>query len=82
MRKLVESTFVTLDGVIENPQRWSPPYWDDEQAAYAGKLFFASDSLLLGRTTYEGFAQAWPARSGTRTRTGSTPCPSTSRRAR
>jgi dihydrofolate reductase len=64
MRKLVESTFVTLDGVIENPQHWSPPYWDDEHTAYASKLLFASDALLLGRATYEGFAQAWPARSG------------------
>jgi dihydrofolate reductase len=64
MRKLVESTFVTLDGVIENPHHWSPPYWDDEHTAYASKLLFASDALLLGRATYEGFAQAWPARSG------------------
>ena len=64
MRKLVESTFMTLDGVIESPQEWSPPYWDDEHAAYARKLLFAADALLLGRATYEGFAQAWPARSG------------------
>jgi dihydrofolate reductase len=64
MRKLVESTFMTLDGVIESPQDWSPPYWDDEHAAYARKLLFAADALLLGRATYEGFAQAWPARSG------------------
>ena len=35
MRKLVESTFVTLDGVIGAPQEWGPPYWDEEHAAYA-----------------------------------------------
>ena len=35
MRKLVESTFVTLDGVIGEPQEWGPPYWDDEHAGYA-----------------------------------------------
>ena len=64
MRKLVESTFMTLDGVIESPQEWSPPYWDEEHAAYARKLLFAADALLLGRATYESFAQAWPARSG------------------
>ncbi|MGH3115611.1 MAG: dihydrofolate reductase family protein [Gaiellales bacterium] len=64
MTKLVESTFVTLDGSIENPQTWSPPYWDDEHAAYASKLLLAADALLLGRKTYEGFAQAWPSRSG------------------
>jgi len=64
MRKLVESTFVTLDGVINAPQEWSPPYWDEEHARYATKLLFAADALLLGRATYEGFAQAWPSRSG------------------
>jgi dihydrofolate reductase len=64
MRRLVESTFVTLDGVIEDPQNWSPPYWDDEHAAYATKLLWAADALLLGRKTYEGFAQAWPSRAG------------------
>ncbi len=64
MRKLVESTFMTLDGVIDNPQNWSPPYWDDEHNAYAQKLMAGADELLLGRKTYQGFAQAWPQRSG------------------
>lgn len=62
MRKLVESTFMTLDGVISDPQRWGPPYWDDEHGAYAEKLMFGADALVLGRVTYEGFAQVWPAR--------------------
>jgi len=64
MRKLVESTFVTLDGVISEPQTWGRPYWDDDHSAYATKLMDAADALLLGRKTYEGFAQAWPQRSG------------------
>lgn len=64
MRKLVESTFVTLDGVIGSPQEWGPPYWNDEHANYARELLFAADALLLGRATYEGFAEAWPSRSG------------------
>ena len=64
MRKLVESTFVSLDGVIENPQNWSPPYWDDEHAGYARKMLWDADALLLGRKTYEGFAEAWPPRAG------------------
>ena len=64
MRKLVESTFVTLDGAIDSPQEWSPPYWDEEHAAYASKMLFAADALVLGRATYEGFAEAWPQRSG------------------
>ena len=64
MRKLVESTFVTLDGSISEPQAWSPPYWDEEHVDYASRLLFAADALLLGRATYEVFAEAWPARSG------------------
>lgn len=64
MRKLVESTFVTLDGVIGSPEKWSPPYWNEEHNEYASRLLFAADALLLGRATYEGFAQAWPTRSG------------------
>lgn len=64
MRKLVESTFVSLDGSIENPQNWSPPYWDDEHAVYSQKLLWDADALLLGRKTYEGFAEAWPPRAG------------------
>jgi dihydrofolate reductase len=64
MRKLIESTFVTLDGVISDPQNWGPPYWDDEHNTYAQKLLYTSDALLLGRVTYEGFAQAWTSRAG------------------
>ncbi|WP_043617698.1 dihydrofolate reductase family protein [Nonomuraea candida] len=64
MRKLVESTFVTLDGVISDPQVWSPPYWDSEHSAYSMKLMERCDALLLGRETYEAFAEAWPAQSG------------------
>lgn len=64
MRKLVESTFVTLDGVISAPEKWGLPYWDDEHGNYAHKLLFAADALLLGRVTYEGFVEAWPSRTG------------------
>ncbi len=62
MGKLIESTFVTLDGTIDAPHEWSAPYWDDEHAAYAADLLSAADALLLGRETYESFAQAWPTR--------------------
>lgn len=64
MRTLIESTFITLDGVISEPQEWGVPYWDDEHSGYASELLSAADSLLLGRLTFEGFASAWPTRSG------------------
>lgn len=57
MRNVIVTEFMSLDGVIENPA-WTFPYWNDETAAF--KTEEAGDALLLGRVTYEGFAQAWP----------------------
>lgn len=59
MRKLVVTEFMSLDGVVENPA-WTFPYWNDEIANFKAEETNASDALLLGRTTYEGFAVAWP----------------------
>ncbi|HEY0619236.1 MAG TPA: dihydrofolate reductase family protein [Kribbella sp.] len=64
MRKLLESTFMSLDGSIANPQNWSPPYWDDEHSAYSLSLMEDTEALLLGRATYDVFAEVWPQRSG------------------
>src|SRR5439155_16794899 len=62
-RKLAATLFITLDGVVEDPQLWSFPYWGDETAAFKqAETMEASDALLLGRVTYEGFAAAWPGR--------------------
>jgi dihydrofolate reductase len=52
---------MTLDGSIGAPM-WSFPYWGDDIAAFKGEETSNSDTLLLGRVTYEGFAQAWPGR--------------------
>jgi dihydrofolate reductase len=59
MRNVVVSTYVTLDGVFENPA-WSAPYWSDEAQQFAHDQLWTSDALLVGRTTYEEFAAAWP----------------------
>lgn len=59
MRKLIVTEFVSLDGVIENPA-WTFRYWNDEIANFKGEETSASDALLLGRVTYQGFAAAWP----------------------
>src|SRR5262249_10271810 len=72
MRKLKVIEYIPLDGVIEDPgptgdfkyRGWTVPYWNDEMASAQSKELFASDALLLGRVTYEGFAAAWPLRSG------------------
>jgi dihydrofolate reductase len=59
MRKLVVTEFMSLDGVMEEP-RWTFKYWNDEIAKFKGEESSASDALLLGRVTYQGFAAAWP----------------------
>jgi dihydrofolate reductase len=74
MRKVVASIFVTLDGVFEDPGGaegselggWSFIYSGRSEAElqHAGDLLRASDALLLGRATYDGFAQAWPSMTG------------------
>lgn len=62
MRRLIVTEFITLDGVVEDPHKWSFPYWTDEIAKFKHEETMASDALLLGRVTYEGFAAAWPGR--------------------
>ena len=64
MRKLIVSTQASMDGVIENPQNWVFDYVNDEFFKYASDQLFAADMLIMGRVTYEGFAEAWPARAG------------------
>jgi dihydrofolate reductase len=64
----VVSEFVTLDGVMQDPGGegeiehggWNIPYVNDEFAKYKVDELAASDALLLGRVTYQGFAKAWP----------------------
>lgn len=53
---------MSLDGVLEAPEKWSFPYWNDSIAELKHKELFSVDALLLGRVTYEGFAAAWPGR--------------------
>src|SRR5579859_3660980 len=61
MRKLVATEYVTLDGVMDEPGKWSFQFWSEESAKFKFDELFASDALLLGRVTYQGFARAWPS---------------------
>jgi dihydrofolate reductase len=63
--RVVASTYVSLDGFVDEPGRWSGPFWSDAAAQFKRDELFATDALLLGRVTYEGFAKAWPAMEGT-----------------
>jgi dihydrofolate reductase len=64
MRKLICQSFVSLDGVINHMERWHFAYVDDESNAIALQQLRASDALLMGRQTYEVYAEAWPDRHG------------------
>ncbi len=60
MRKIVAVLWVSLDGVMESPERWAHLYFNDEMAKVAGSGQAAADTLLLGRRTYQEFAAYWP----------------------
>lgn len=73
MRKIIATTFVSLDGVMQapgGPQEdssggfayggWSFPYWDEMMGNVMGGIMATPFDLLLGRKTYEIFAAHWP----------------------
>ena len=64
MRKIVAAEFLSLDGVMESPDKWHFPYYNNEMAEVQSAQMASWDTLLLGRRTYEEFAAVWPGRSG------------------
>jgi dihydrofolate reductase len=64
MRKVIVSKFLTLDGVMEAPDKWQFPYWNDEINKFKFEELLASDAQLLGRVIYQGFADTWPSMTG------------------
>jgi dihydrofolate reductase len=66
MRKLVNSTYISLDGVVDNIGGWPPVHGEDEERrnAIQLELLQSCEILIMGRRTYEGFAPVWSAQSG------------------
>ena len=73
MRRLIATEYLTLDSVMEAPGSetslgerggWSFLFSSDDHRQFKWEELLASDALLLGRTTYEIFADAWPSRTG------------------
>jgi dihydrofolate reductase len=60
MRKVIASEFVSLDGVMESPEKWHFPYFSEEMGQAIGEGFAASDAMLMGRVLYEEWAAYWP----------------------
>jgi dihydrofolate reductase len=63
--RLVATEYISLDGVFEEPGHWSGPFFNDEAVQFKFAELLATDALLLGRNTYEGFSAAWPTMQGT-----------------
>jgi dihydrofolate reductase len=62
MRKITAGLFIALDGVVEAPDQWHFPYFNDEMGAAVDATLGAADAVLFGRKTYDSFAGAWPER--------------------
>jgi dihydrofolate reductase len=62
MRKIVAGLFISLDGVVEAPDQWHFPYFNDEMGAAVDATLGRADTMLFGRRTYDSFAGAWPER--------------------
>ena len=60
MRKVVAAEFLSLDGVMESPDKWHFPYFNEEMGQAIGEGFAAADAMLMGRVNYEEWAAFWP----------------------
>jgi dihydrofolate reductase len=64
VRKLIESTFVSLNGVVEDPSRWAMAYFDEVAAADSLEALLRSDAMLMGRGTYDYLGATFPTLAG------------------
>jgi dihydrofolate reductase len=60
MKKIIAGLFISLDGVAEAPAEWHFPYFNDEMGAAVSSIWAESDTMLLGRKTWQEFAGFWP----------------------
>jgi dihydrofolate reductase len=60
VRRVIVSEFVSLDGVIESPDKWHFPYFNDEMGQAIGSAMAEADAMLMGRVLYEEWAAFWP----------------------
>jgi dihydrofolate reductase len=60
VRKIKSYFFISLDGVVEAPDKWHFPYFDDEMGAAIGAAFGTVDAMLMGRVLYDEWAAYWP----------------------
>lgn len=64
MAKIVNATYMTLDGDITNMGDWHFSYFGEDGMRSAQEQLNSADALIMGRKTYDGFSAAWPERAG------------------
>ena len=60
MSKIISSFFISLDGVVEAPDQWHFPYFDDAMGEIVGKSMETTTAMLMGRKLYDEWASYWP----------------------
>jgi len=63
MGRIVSNFFMSLDGVVEAPDQWHMPYFNDEMGAAIGRGMETNAAFLMGRVLYEEWAAFWPQQS-------------------
>jgi dihydrofolate reductase len=62
MKRIIAGLFISLDGVVEAPDQWHFPYFNDEMGVAVDAMLGPAETILFGRKTYDSFAGAWPDR--------------------
>ena len=60
MRQIKANFFISLDGVVESPDQWHFPYFNDEMGNAVGSGFATTDAVLMGRVLYDEWSAYWP----------------------
>ena len=81
MGRIVSNFFISLDGVVESPDKWHFPYFDDAMGEIVESGMESASAFLLGRKLYDEWSHYWPDQgpevpfSDSSTRSRSTSCP-------
>ena len=60
MRRIINATYMSLDGIVQRPELWTFDYRSDDAAQASYDQLFGADALIMGRHTYDIFANHWP----------------------
>lgn len=60
MGKLISYTYMSLDGVVEGPEKWTAPYFGEDLSSDLATRLERSAGMVLGRRTYDEFSGFWP----------------------